>query len=140
MDRYDIYAQFAQRHLATPAEQAVYAALVSHQGRLWSATDLGSQAALAPAAAARILRQYAAAGIVEEAEDGRYRWRADLSYLFGNHGDGPASLDPVCDMPVTADSPYRSIGAQGRVWRFCSSVCLAAFTAAPQAFSRSATV
>jgi hypothetical protein len=95
----------------------VHAALVSYQGRLWSAADLAGQAALASADVARILRQYAAAGIVEDlnsTEEGRYRWRADLGYLFGIQGDGAASVDPVCDMPVTADSTYRGSGPDGR--------------------------
>jgi hypothetical protein len=95
MDRYDIYAQFAQHHLSSPAEQAVYAALVSHPDRLWCTSDLAAQAALAPATLAPILRQHAAAGIVEDLETAnrrRYRWCADLRYCSAPMATAPLRL------------------------------------------------
>ncbi len=38
--------------------------------------------------------------------------------------------DPVCGMPVSADSPYR-LRRDGKDYRFCSAACLARFEAAP---------
>ena len=53
MDPYDVYTQFERRHLTTHAEQTVYAALVSHRGRLWSAPDPAASAVHEPDDAAR---------------------------------------------------------------------------------------
>ena len=61
-----------------------------------------------------------------------------MDYLFGTDGDGAEWLDPVCDMPVTANSPYQADDGAGRTWRFCSSVCLAVFIAFRDRFAGSA--
>jgi hypothetical protein len=136
MDRYDVYAQFAQRHLSTRSEQAAHAALASGQAVVGSRP--GPQAALAPAAVAQSLRQDAAAGIVEEldtAEQRRYRWRADRGSLFGTHRVGVVSLTRC----VTCRNGGQPVPGQrsGRPGlEFCSSAGLTASAAAPYAFSR----
>lgn len=141
MGRYDIFARFAERHLATDAQRRIYLVLVSQQARLWSAGDLATQTGLQPRQAERVLTRYLEADIVQDvgsADGGRYRWRSDLNYLLGADDAGSQWLDPVCDMPVTADSPYQVEDASGRTWRFCASVCLALFVASPDRFTGSA--
>lgn len=138
MDRYDVYTQFADRHLSTDAERCVYLLLVSHQGRVWSVADLAAHAGVEPEDTDQILHRYLAAGIVEDidtATSTRYRWSSDLAYLPGAQGESVQWRDPVCDMPVTADSQYRVKDRGGRSWRFCSSGCQTVFAATPDLFS-----
>ncbi len=141
MGRYDIFARFAQRHLATDAERRIYLVLVSQQAPLWSALDLATQTGVEPREAERVLTRYLAAGIVQDVASAggrRYRWRSDLNYLLGTGDAGSQWLDPVCDMPVTADSPYQADDPTGQTWRFCSSVCLGLFVASSDRFTGSA--
>lgn len=53
----------------------------------------------------------------------------------GGHGQHTAggSTDPVCGMPVPADSGYTKVH-QGTLYRFCSRNCLDKFDANPQQY------
>jgi YHS domain-containing protein len=50
----------------------------------------------------------------------------------GQHTSG-GSTDPVCGMPVPADSGYTKVH-QGTLYRFCSRNCLDKFDANPQQY------
>ena len=134
MRRYDIYARFADKHLRTPAERAVYLTLVSQEAPSWSAAEMAQLNGLDPREAERILQDYKSSGVVEGTGipgGRRYRWRSDMNYLFDGVSDSPEWVDPVCGMFVTAESPYRATDRHRRPRRFCSSMCLAAFRAWP---------
>lgn len=54
----------------------------------------------------------------------------------GGHGPpatGGENTDPVCGMPVPADSGYAKM-YQGKSYRFCSRTCLDKFDADPQQY------
>ena len=56
----------------------------------------------------------------------------------GHEGHGPPAAgggdtDPVCGMPVPADSGYAKM-YQGTLYRFCSRSCLDKFDADPQRY------
>ena len=134
MRRYDIYARFADRHLRTRAERAVYLTLVSQEAQSWSPVEMARAQRLDERETERILEAYEASGIVERLEvpgGHRYRWRSDMNYLFGDVNDSPEWVDPVCGMLVTSESPYRVRDSFGRPRRFCSPLCLVIFSAMP---------
>ena len=136
--RYDVYSRFARRHLDTREERAVYLTLVGQEAESWSAGELADRNHLDADETGRVLEAFEAAGVVDaiDAPEGRrYRWRSDMDYLFGKEGDPPEWVDPVCGMPVLANSPYVADDAYGRPRRFCSSLCLAALLASPSTFS-----
>ena len=141
--RYDVYSWFARRHLDTRKERAVYLTLVGQEAESWSACELGNRNHLDADETERILEAFEAAGVVDaiDAPEGRrYRWRSDMSYLFGERGDSRDRVDPVCGMPVLANSPFAADDTYGRSRRFCSSLCLAAFLGSPITFSGPAPV
>lgn len=136
--RYDVYSRFARRHLDTREERAVYLTLVGQEADSWSARELAERNHLDLDETERVLEAFRAAGVVDaiDAPKGRrYRWRSDMNYLFGEQGDSPGWVDPVCGMPVLANSPYAADDTYGRPRRFCSALCLAAFLASPSTFS-----
>lgn len=138
MKRYDVYSRFARRHLETREERAVYLTLVGQETDSWSARELAERNHLDPDETERVLEAFEAAGVVDaiHAPEGcRYRWRSDMNYLFGEEGESPEWVDPVCGMPVLANSPYVADDPHRRPRRFCSSLCLAAFLASPSTFS-----
>lgn len=138
MKRYDVFSRFAGKHLDTREERAVYLTLVGQEAESWSARELAERNHLDPDETKRVLESFEAASVVDTIdapEDRRYRWRADMDYLFGEEGDSPEWVDPVCGMPVLANSPYVADDAYRRPRRFCSSLCLAAFRASPGRFS-----
>lgn len=138
LERYDVYSRFARRHLSTPAERAVYLVLVAQESPSWSAAELAERTHEDPGVVDRVLRSFERASVVEAIEGSngcRYRWRSDVDYLLGSDEGAAGSVDPVCGMPVLSDSPYRTRDAVGRLFTFCSSVCLSAFRAAPGRFT-----
>lgn len=136
-ERYDVYTRFARTHLSTSGEQVVYLTLVGGQERSWSAEEIALRGHLGEKEAGAVLTRFAQAGVAEAVArvtgPTRYRWRADMDYL-GAAFEGFDSIDPVCDMPVMADSPLAE-SWDGRNFRFCSSLCRAVFVASPKAFA-----
>lgn len=137
MKRFDVYSRFARRHLVTPEQRAVYLALVGQEAGCWSAGELAERTRLDPDETERVLEAFEAAGVVQtiSAPDGhRFRWRSDLGYLFGDEGEDPDLIDPVCGMPVLAESPFLADDPQHGRRRFCSAPCLEEFLASPTRF------
>ena len=138
VEQYDIFTRFARVHLSTRVERAVYLALVGRHPQEMSAAEIASRGGLAARDVERVLEGFAAAGIVEEVDaphPRRFRWRSDMDYLFGDSGEPSEWVDPVCGMPVWDGSPHLATDNFGRPQRFCSSLCLAAFLAFPNAFT-----
>lgn len=137
--RYDVFTRFARAHLSTPVERAVYLTLVGAGTGSWSAAEIAERDHLARQEVAGVLERFEAAGIAElvgrKGGAPRYRWRSDMNYVLEASGESFERVDPVCGMPVSADTPYVARDAEGRVRRFCSSICLAAFRAFPAAFA-----
>ena len=52
----------------------------------------------------------------------------------GQHTAGGANTDPVCGMPVSADSGYTKV-YQGTLYHLCSRNCLDKFDANPQQYA-----
>ena len=139
--RYDVYARFARAHLRTRTERAVYFTLVAQLASSWSACELARLKDLDVPTVQAVLDRYAAADIVEVADlstGRRYRWRADMTYLFGATLSAPELVDPVCGMTVDEWTPYCFRDAFGRRWVFCSSVCMTTFRSAPDVFRSAA--
>jgi YHS domain-containing protein len=135
MTRYDLYERFAGEHLRTRAERVVYFTLVAQTRASWSAAEIAALSALDSPIVGAVLDGYEAAGIVEadESRPGRrYRWRSDMTYLFGDGVGGADLIDPVCGMRVAGDTPYSAVDAGARRWTFCSALCLAVFEATPE--------
>lgn len=137
MRLYDIHSRFAQVHLSTPAERAVYFTLVAQLADSWSAVEIASLKGLDVKAVEAVLDRYADVGVVAivESEVGvRYRWCSDMRYLFGAGSSEVTMIDPVCGMTIDAATPYRMADGSGTLWLFCSSTCLASFRARPRSF------
>lgn len=119
------FRALAQAHLRTPAERAVFAVLAGT--RLWWTADSAARAAgVGGLDADQALRRFAAAGIVDQdagTAGRRYRYRAEMDYLHGDADPDDELRDPVCGMPVAADTPHVA-DDHGRVVRFCSIPCL----------------
>jgi len=119
------FRALAQVHLRTPAERAVFA-VVTGGRRWWTPASAARAASVDGLDADRALRRFAAAGIVDQ-EVGpagrRYRYRAEMDYLQGDIDVDDELRDPVCGMPVAADTPHVA-DDHGRVVRFCSVPCL----------------
>lgn len=117
----------ARAHLRTRVERAVFAVVSGAAGRWWTASAAARAARVNNIDADQTLRRFAAAGIVEEKAGSagrRYRYRAEMDYLTTEGvTDGNGELrDPVCGMPVAADTPHVAHD-HGRVVRFCSIPC-----------------
>lgn len=120
------YRTLAQAHLRTAVERAVFAVLAGSARRWWTAAGAARAARASALDADQALRRFAAAGIVDQ-EPGtagrRYRYRAEMGYLHGDADVDEELRDPVCGMPVTADTPHVADDG-GHVVRFCSIPCL----------------
>lgn len=141
MKCYDVHARFARAHLQTRVERAVYFTLVAQLAPSWSAPEIARLKDLDPCCVEAVLDRYAAGGIVEvtDAPAGRrYQWRSDMSYLFGAGPSAPELLDPVCGMTVDKQTPFRIDDPLGRLWVFCSAICLSTFQNAPHALGTAA--
>ena len=119
------YRALAQAHLRTPAERAVFAVVASAH-RWWTTASAARAAKVGGLDADQALRRFAAAGIVDQ-ESGtagrRYRYRAAMGYLHADTDIDEEVRDPVCGMPVAADTPHVA-DDHGRAVRFCSVSCL----------------
>lgn len=118
----------ARAHLRTRAERAVFAVVAGDPGRWWTAATAARGARVEELDADQTLRRFTAAGIVEQeagSAGSRYRYRAEMAYLStGGGADEDGELrDPVCGMPVSADTPHVA-DDHGRAVRFCSIPCL----------------
>jgi YHS domain-containing protein len=126
-DRADsLFSQFATAHLLTDAERAVFEVLADSLQRVWTAGGVAREAGVSDHEADRALRRFNVAGIVERLDDScrprRYRWRPEMGYL--HHTSEPSGRrDPVCGMPVPADSPHIVVH-DGQEVVFCSLRCL----------------
>lgn len=132
---HDVHSRFARAHLRTREERGVYFTLVAQLAPSWSATEIARLKHLDTDAVAAILAGYERAGIVEvlDAPTGRrYRWRSDMSYLYGADPNTmnrvcPDRVDPVCGMRVDEQTPYRTRDTSGRMRLFCSATCASIF-------------
>lgn len=121
-----LFARFSSAHLPTSAERSLFSALASSRDRVWTVARAARAALVSDHEADMALRRFGAAGIVERLDapghPRHYRWRPEMAYLR----DGPdpsGQLDPVCGMPVPADSPHVA-DQDGQQVRFCSLPCL----------------
>jgi YHS domain-containing protein len=141
-DRYDLWGAFGRTHLSTPAERGVYLSLVGapSDSRI-SAEDIATERGLELDEVDGVLARFESAGIAQGIDlvgaPRRYRWRDDMRYLEAGDPGSFDVVDPICLMPVRADTPYRTRGAEGEDRLFCSSLCLATFRAFPSTFSSS---
>jgi hypothetical protein len=124
--RESLLARFMGAHLPTDVERAVFWVLAGSLDRVWTRAEVANDAQVSDHEADQALRRFRSAGILEQlAERGgprRYRWRAEMAYL--HNGTDPAGrLDPVCGMPVPADSPHVANDGDSEV-AFCSLPCL----------------
>lgn len=128
---YDVHSRFAQVHLRTRAERAVYFTLVAQIADSWSAAEIASLKELDVGTVQAVLDRYMDAGVVAavDSETGlRYRWRSDMSYLFGT-SSAVTMIDPVCGMTIPDGTPHWLQDGWGKLWLFCSSTCVATFRA-----------
>ncbi len=121
-----LLAQFMGAHLPTEVERAVFWVLADSQKHVWTRADVAREAQVSDHEADQALRRFSAAGILEPlAASGhprRYRWRPEMAYLHdGTEPSGPR--DPVCGMPVPANSPHVA-DDDGQEVAFCSLPCL----------------
>jgi len=122
------FQALARAHLRTRVERAVFAVVAGDTGRWWTAAAAARAAGVDELDADQTLRRFGAAGIVESeagSAGSRYRYRAEMAYLSTDGGTDEAGelRDPVCGMPVAADTPHVA-DDDGRVVRFCSMPCL----------------
>jgi len=127
-DTASAFQALARAHLPTRVERAVFAVVAGDPGRWWTAAAAARAAGVDELGADQTLRRFAAAGIVElEAGSAgtRYRYGAEMAYLAVDDGadEGDELRDPVCGMPVAADTPHVA-DDHGRAVRFCSLPCL----------------
>jgi len=127
---------FSQIHLATAAERAVHWCFASDPDACWSDAEVAFAARLDISTARWALERFADAGIVEEVEEGCYRWRPEHRYALDRGEPETAIRDPVCGMPVGLDAAYQAEDVFGRTERFCSERCMAAFLVWGLAFTR----
>lgn len=119
-------ASFMGAHLPTGVDRAVFWALAGSLDRRWTRAEVAGEAQVSDHEADQALRRFRSAGILEQVADRggprRYRWSAEMAYL--HNGTDPAGrIDPICGMPVPADSPHVA-DADGRAVAFCSLPCL----------------
>jgi len=134
MQLYDVHSRFAQVHLRTSAEQAVYFTLVAQLAESWSAVEIAALKDLDVGTVQAVLDRYADASVVDVVDSAiglRYRWCSDLSYLATEGSAGGTMIDPVCGMTTDGETPHWLEDGAGRLWLFCSSLCEATFRANP---------
>lgn len=137
LEHQEAWGRFARRHLSTREDRAVFHTLTDERTRAWSAREIAARERSDLDAIAEALVRFDDAGIVESAPTStgrRYRWRPEMNYLFDELGRG-AAWDPVCGMPVPANSPHVAEDLHRRTTRFCSSLCRAGFLAFRGTFS-----
>ena len=137
MRLYDVHSRFAQVHLRTRAERAVYFTLVAQLAESWSAVEIASLKDLDVGTVEAVLDRYADAGVVDVVDSAtglRYRWCSDMSYLIGAASSAVTMIDPVCGMTIAGGTPHWLEDGSRTLWLFCSSICLATFRANPQTY------
>ena len=125
----DSLLRFARSHLRTPAQLAVYRTVGTRPDAWWSATEIADHTGTDVTEVDQALRGFAAAGILHDhvgAAGRRYSWHRDLRYVFDGTSPTGELIDPICGMPVAADSPHVGHDTGGAALRFCSQVCLTA--------------
>lgn len=119
-------ARFMAAHLPTDVEWAVFTVVAGSRDRLWTAAAAAREARVSDHEADQALRRFSAAGIVERLDEPgrprRFRWQPSMAYLDAG-ADPPGLRDPVCGMPVRADSPHVA-DDDGQRAVFCSLPCL----------------
>jgi YHS domain-containing protein len=121
------FGQFMGAHLPTDVERAVFWVLVGSSSQVWTVAGVARDARVGDHEADQALRRFTAAGILERIDDPghprRYRWRPAMAYLHDG-SEPPGRIDPVCGMPVPADTPHVAPDVDGREVAFCSLPCL----------------
>lgn len=102
--------------------------------------EVASHAAVSHHEADQALRRFPAAGIVTRLDlpgrPHRYRWTLEMGHLAdGTTTSGWEVVDPVCGMPVPADSPHIGHDVDLDV-RFCSLACLVRWNATTRKATR----
>ena len=103
------FRSFAQAHLCTAPYRAVFTIRAGTR-RWWTSASTARAAGVGGLDADQALRRFAAAGIVDQgAGTGgrRYRYRAEMDYLQDDVDLDDGLRDPVCGMPVPADTRTR---------------------------------
>lgn len=125
-DREHLLSRFMGAHLPTDVERAVFWVLAGSLDRVWTRAEVAKDAQVSDHEADQALRRFCSAGIleplVERGGTPRYRWRAEMAYLHDG-SDPSGRIDPVCGMPVPADSPHVAYDGDREV-AFCSLPCL----------------
>lgn len=137
MRLYDVHSRFAQLHLRTRAERAVYFTLVAQLAESWSAVEIAKLQDVDVGTVEAVLDRYADAGVVDVVDSAfglRYRWCSDLSYLSTAGSSAGTMIDPVCGMTTDGETPHWLEDGSGTLWLFCSSLCVATFRANPHGY------
>lgn len=126
----DAFARFAQAHLPTSTERAIYPVLAGAPHRDWKAGEVASAAGVSHHEADQALRRFASAGIVDHSHvrgrGHRYRWHPEMAYL--RHGElSSLPVDPVCGMPVPPGTLHSARDGDTEI-SFCSLPCLVRWT------------
>jgi len=100
----------------------------------WTAGQTAAHAGVSHHEADKVLRRFAAAGIVERVDipgrPHRYSWTPTLAYLTTTAAVSfDTVIDPICGMPVPAATPHLATDGPEDV-RFCSLNCLVRWRAA----------
>lgn len=118
-------AGFDAVHLMGSLEAAVYKTLADMPTVDWTCAELGEHVGVDVVLVHAVLRQFAAAGIVDAfstAAETRYRWRP-TSLFLGDRPSSDAVRDPVCGMWVMPSTQYALATVHGTEY-FCSQRCL----------------
>lgn len=137
MRLYDVHSRFAQMHLRTRAERAVYFTLVAQLAESWSAAEIANLKDVDVGTVQAVLDRYAEAGVVDVVDSAiglRYRWCSAMSYLSRADSSGVTMIDPVCGMTTDGETPHRLEDGSGTLRLFCSSLCLATYRSNPQTY------
>lgn len=139
----EAFERFARAHLGDRTERAVYAVVAGTPATEWAVGEVAAHATVSHHEADQALRRFAAAGIVTRLDlpgrPHRYRWTLEMRYLAdGRTTPGWDLVDPMCGMPVPADSPHVAHDGDLDV-RFCSLPCLVRWNAATRKATRART-
>lgn len=117
---------FRDAHLPTSVDWAVFIVMSSLGDESLTAAEVARDARASHHEADQALRRFAAAGIVERIDEAgrprRYRLHEEMAYLATGQ-ERTGTLDPVCGMPISEDSPHVIDDGEERVV-FCSLPCL----------------
>ena len=130
------FEAFAQIHLASAEERAVYRCFARDPEACRSEAEVALEAQLDRSTAGWVLERFRDAGLVEEVGRDRYRWRPSHRYALQRGEPHTGMRDPVCAMRVGIDARYHAEDIFGHTEYFCSERCMAAFLAWPSAFTR----